>query len=83
MTEQKRPFPTKPSKFGPLRPVSDPILELTRQYVEQMGCRSAGSLEARLMRDWLRMYRQIEAITRKPPVSGISNDPKKAIENDG
>ncbi len=45
--------------------MDDPIPELDVAYVEQMGVRSAVSIEARLMRDWLRMHREIEDLRKR------------------
>lgn len=68
----QRATPTKSvrPKLGPPRPFADGRLELTREYVLNTPCRAPGSIEARLMRDWLRMYDTLCALGKPPEIEG-------------
>lgn len=65
----------------PARPVSDPTLELAVDHVERMGCRGPNSIEARLIRDWLRMHRRLAVWTEH--ANRIRRALRRLLESDG
>jgi hypothetical protein len=68
-------------RLPPPRPATDPRLELTAEHVDQMGCRGPHSVEARLMRDWLRMHRRLAVWTEH--ANWIRRALRRLLESDG